>query len=165
MNFVLNCPVELVARLLGDWLTLVQLSRLEVAMCSNQHRPTLMTIYELIILIADATNSIKEHGHQMLDWLVTRRIIVSSLQMLRPLPCCKHQAHGLVNLFKATPSEIERSQHWVCAGFSASRRVPLLRAHQRSRSARLQYAQTFLSDAERVAQSKKASYRQLHGNI
>lgn len=73
------------ARLLGDWLILGQLSRLEITFCSDQHRPTLMTIYESIILKADATNSNKEYGHQMLDWLVTRKIKVTSLQMLRPL--------------------------------------------------------------------------------
>lgn len=85
MNFLLNCPVEIVARLLGDWLTHVHICRLEVAICADQYRLNLMSIYQYVVLKADVDDRCFA-GERMLDWLVTRRIKVSSLQLFHPLP-------------------------------------------------------------------------------
>eukprot|EP01032_Pedospumella_encystans_P008257 gene8257-9823_t len=50
LKLIFETPVDFVALLLGAWLTLDQVSSLEVAMCSAQNRVNMEPVYEALIV-------------------------------------------------------------------------------------------------------------------
>lgn len=76
-------------------------------MCSSHIRLNLVAIYECVILTTWVSSNKQKYGPQMLDWLVTRKIKLSSLQLLCSLPksvgtkitaLLSHSKHHLLGL-------------------------------------------------------------------
>lgn len=78
-----GAPSELIAQVLGDWLTLGQVSKLEVALCSAENRVNMGPIYEALI-VKNYSMEIQAMEDQI-DWLLIRKIRLSSFQIGAPL--------------------------------------------------------------------------------
>lgn len=86
MNLIVDTPADFVVQLLSQWLTLCDICDLEEAMCSVENRLRLGTLYEALVLGCDSFVGSAENAHMQLDWLVVRRIRVSSLRVEYLLP-------------------------------------------------------------------------------
>ena len=107
MQFIFDIPVDYAVQLLSKWLTLRNICDLEVAMCSVENRLRLGSIYEALVIECRYVVGYVERMEKQLDWLVFRRIRVSSLRVEYPLPSCslskitallKHSATQLLDL-------------------------------------------------------------------
>lgn len=79
LRIIFEIPVDLVAHVLGTWLTLDQVSSLEVAMCSAQNRVNMEPVYEALIVENFALDG--ENMERHLDWLLTRKIRLCAFQI------------------------------------------------------------------------------------
>lgn len=107
MQLIFDIPVDYAVQLLSKWLTLRNICDLEVAMCSVENRLRLGSIYEALVIECRYVVGNVEKMEKQLDWLVFRRIRVSSLRVEYPLPSCslskitallKHSATQLFDL-------------------------------------------------------------------
>lgn len=78
MNILLSLPVEVSAQLVGGWLTVPEMCKLEVAMCSPTLRTSLTDIYQCTAAecyICKLPNITESH----LDWIAARNMKIFNL--------------------------------------------------------------------------------------
>lgn len=85
MSLVLNLNVLLASQLMGTWLFVPDLCRLESAFGSVEFRLHLLSIYERVA-IACSTCDAPGYFEKQLEWMIVRKIKVSSLSLETTMP-------------------------------------------------------------------------------
>lgn len=83
-SYLTRFPVLIAARLLSGWLDLCAVGKLEMAMCCSEGRTNLMDIFQRIATQFESTSN-QSRTLQLLRWLATRRIRLSSLVLHRTM--------------------------------------------------------------------------------
>lgn len=85
MKLICYLPTDFVVQILGEWLRLRDVCKLDVAMCSTVNRLSLGCVYEGVVLKCNgAAGDIGKTEYQ-LDWFLVRRIRLSAFRVDYPL--------------------------------------------------------------------------------
>jgi len=107
MKLICDAPVDFVAQLLGSWLTLKDLCKLDSAVSSAENRLSLGAIYEAVSVVGRLVMN-ESDVEKQLDWFLVRKIRLSTLRNDYRLPrntfskvtaLLKHSGNQLRNLF------------------------------------------------------------------
>lgn len=84
MLFFATFHVSVGARILSEWVNLIEVGKLEIAMCSSDNRLQLMSVLEHCVFAYD-TSICEDYAEMTLGWLVVHKVKVSILNLVNPL--------------------------------------------------------------------------------
>ena len=82
--FVTELPSDLIGDILGRWLDIKSISRLDCALCTGTARAALLDLFTSKPF--STNDSVHIHSVELMQWLLARRIVLPEIQLLDSFP-------------------------------------------------------------------------------